>query len=208
MTLETVTYANSLNAAYPAEDEVNTLHEGNDHIRNIKRAIVSTFPNLSGAVTASHTELNYVDGVTSAIQTQLDAKVVAAGGTMSGDLTMANNDIVQAKTIGYYAEYDNGNSGSADTITLANGQKQKSTLTADTTLTLSTTGAPVGHYQLKLIQDATGGRTVTFSGIGSTAWLNSSTVPDINGAANGVTFVNMYWDGTTIYASMSKVGAA
>ncbi len=47
-----------------------------------------TLANL-GAVTSSATELNYVDNVTSAVQTQLDAKLPLAGGTMTGDLVPA-----------------------------------------------------------------------------------------------------------------------
>jgi len=45
---------------------------------------------LDGA-TLSTTELNYVDGVTSAIQTQLDAKLPLAGGTMTGNLLLGDN---------------------------------------------------------------------------------------------------------------------
>lgn len=37
----------------------------------------------------SDTEIGYLDGVTSAIQTQLDAKLNLAGGTMTGNLTLA-----------------------------------------------------------------------------------------------------------------------
>jgi len=39
-------------------------------------------------VTATATEVNYTDGVTSNIQTQLDAKVAKAGDTMTGDLSV------------------------------------------------------------------------------------------------------------------------
>ena len=42
-------------------------------------------------VTATATELNYVDGVTSAIQTQLDNKVDISGDTMTGNLQMGTN---------------------------------------------------------------------------------------------------------------------
>jgi hypothetical protein len=61
-------YPSDLNAAYPgaADDPV----EGDDHLRNIKTVLKTTFPNVSGAVTPTHTQLNYVAGVTSAIQTQ------------------------------------------------------------------------------------------------------------------------------------------
>ena len=41
------------------------------------------------SVTATATELNYVDGVTSSIQTQLDAKINLSGGTMTGALTLS-----------------------------------------------------------------------------------------------------------------------
>ena len=44
-------------------------------------------------VTATAAELNYVDGVTSAIQTQLDAKLALAGGTMSGAIAMGTSKI-------------------------------------------------------------------------------------------------------------------
>jgi hypothetical protein len=41
----------------------------------------------------SDTEIGYLDGVTSAIQTQLDAKLPKAGGTMSGAIAMGTNKI-------------------------------------------------------------------------------------------------------------------
>ncbi len=81
MTVESVTYINSLNASYPAEGETGTLHEGNDHIRNIKSAIKTTFPNVTGAVTATHTELNLLDGVTASV-TELNYVDVTTLGTM------------------------------------------------------------------------------------------------------------------------------
>jgi len=43
------------------------------------------------AITATGTEINYVDGVTSAIQTQLDAKLPLAGGTVTGAVTIADD---------------------------------------------------------------------------------------------------------------------
>ncbi len=76
MTVESATYINTLDATYPAGTDAKS--EGDDHLRLIKSAVKATFPNVSGAVTPTHTELNYVDGVTSAIQTQLDAITAAA----------------------------------------------------------------------------------------------------------------------------------
>jgi len=75
MGLETGTYINSLNAANPLGTDAKSA--GDDHIRLLKATIKATFPNITGALTATHTQLNFVTGVTSAIQTQLDGKQVA-----------------------------------------------------------------------------------------------------------------------------------
>lgn len=50
--------------------------------------------NILDGATLSTTELNYVDGVTSAIQTQLDAKLALAGGTMTGNITLGENTAI------------------------------------------------------------------------------------------------------------------
>lgn len=83
MALETGTYISDLVATNPvgATDTKATL---DDHIRLVKSTVKATFPNISGAVTPTHTELNYVDGVTSAIQTQIDAKAPKASPTFTG----------------------------------------------------------------------------------------------------------------------------
>jgi len=86
MALEDLTgtkYIDDLNSANPAAGD--NVSEGDDHIRGIKNVLKTTFPNIDGAINATDTELNYVDGVTSAIQTQLDAKVSNA--THTGDVT-------------------------------------------------------------------------------------------------------------------------
>lgn len=51
-----------------------------DHLRLIKAFIKATFPNITGAMNATQVELNYVVGVTSLIQTQLDAKQATDAG--------------------------------------------------------------------------------------------------------------------------------
>lgn len=83
MPLESATHISDLNASNPVglTDTKATL---DDHIRLLKSVLKTDFANISGAVTASHTELNYVDGVTSAIQTQLDAKAPIASPTFTG----------------------------------------------------------------------------------------------------------------------------
>lgn len=201
MALESATYISDLNASNPTgSDGRNTA---DDHLRLIKSAVKTTFPNVSGAVTPTHTELNYVDGVTSAIQTQLDAKALSSG---------ANAAIGGYKTLGFYQEYDNGNSGTSKTVTLSNGQKQKLTLTGNLTLTISFSGATIGDYQIRLIQDATGSRTLAaISGLSSSRWIGSATQPSHNTAANGETLltISVKADGSSTGAiqSMVKIGA-
>ena len=88
MALEDLTgtkYIDDLNSSNPAAGD--NVSEGDDHIRGIKNVLKTTFPSIDGAITATDTELNYVDGVTSAIQTQLDAKLPLAGGAMTGAIT-------------------------------------------------------------------------------------------------------------------------
>lgn len=64
MGLETGTFIDSLNSSWPlgATDPVS---QGDDHIRFTKSTILATWPNITGAVTATHTELNLIDGLTS-----------------------------------------------------------------------------------------------------------------------------------------------
>jgi len=56
MAVENVTYIDSLDPASPAGGD--SISEGDDHIRNIKRAIKDTFPEVKGTVTATHDEIN------------------------------------------------------------------------------------------------------------------------------------------------------
>lgn len=108
MGVETATYISGLDKLAPLGSE--TVSEGDDHIRLIKATIVQTFPNISGAVTPTHTELNYVDGVTSAIQTQLDAKAPLASPALTGAPTAptasAGTSTTQIATTAFVAAAD------------------------------------------------------------------------------------------------------
>lgn len=75
MALESGTYIDSLNAANPVATD--GLAQADDHLRLIKSTIKATFPNITGAMTATHTILNGIDGRVTA----LEGKLVAASGT-------------------------------------------------------------------------------------------------------------------------------
>ena len=144
---------------------------------------------------------------TSTQGTTADNALPKAGGTMTGNINAGNNNVTAVKILGRSAEYDAGNSGASKTIDFANGAQQKVTLTANTTLTISTPPS-VGYYQLRLIQDATGSRTVTWSGLTSSRWLGSAAAPAINATATKETLISIYYDGTNLTQSLSKIGAA
>lgn len=86
MGLEVAAWISQLVATNPvgASDGLNTA---DDHIRLIKSVLKGTFANISGAVTPTQVELNYVNGVTSALQTQLNAKLASASYTAADVLT-------------------------------------------------------------------------------------------------------------------------
>ena len=84
MALETATHINGLNSSNPVATDA--ISAADDHLRLIKATLLATFPQLAGAVNATHTELNTVaDGGTAATATTLasaDRIVVNDDGTM------------------------------------------------------------------------------------------------------------------------------
>ena len=62
MALESTTYIDGLVATNPTGTDARS--QGDDHIRLVKSAVGATFPNIAGAMTATHTELNKIDGYT------------------------------------------------------------------------------------------------------------------------------------------------
>ena len=84
------------------------------------------------AITATAAELNYVDGVTSAIQTQLDAKAPIAGPTFTGDVTLPDKIVHTGDTNTAIRFAD------ADTVTVETGGSERIRVT-DTGLGVGTT---------------------------------------------------------------------
>ena len=58
MALESVTHISDLNVLNPTAGDPKA--EGDDHLRNIKTALKTDLPNISGAMTATHTALNAI----------------------------------------------------------------------------------------------------------------------------------------------------
>jgi hypothetical protein len=73
MPLETATFINQLVETNPTGTD--NASQGDNHLRLIKSAVKATFPNITGAVTVNHTDLNSVTG-----------KLNLTGGTLTGAL--------------------------------------------------------------------------------------------------------------------------
>lgn len=99
MALESgATYINNLNVAWP-DGAVDSKSDGDNHIRLLKSTIKNTFPNVTGAMNATHTnlnslvgvsasvtstQLNFLTGLTTNVQTALDGKANLAGSIFTG----------------------------------------------------------------------------------------------------------------------------
>jgi len=152
-------------------------------------------------LTATATELNYVSGVTSAVQTQLNAKAATAdiGVTIQAyDADTAKLDVIQTftanqtvtaefKANSYNESYTAVTSTSnATTVNCETGNTFSHTLTENTTFTFSNPPASGTSYAftLKLVQDASAsGYTVTWPA--SVDWP-SATAPTLTATASAV----------------------
>lgn len=114
MTIESGSLISDFNNSLPTAGDLKS--EGDDHIRLIKTWIKATFPNITGIVTPTHTQLNYVAGVTSAIQTQIDAKAPIASPTFTGTVTAAAVTTTGNTILG---------DASTDTLNVGNGDLYK-----------------------------------------------------------------------------------
>lgn len=125
---------------------------------------------------------------------------IASTGTISelvsGDtLDIDNKPVKNMQNASFQQEHDNGNSGTSDQINWNNSNKQLSTLTGNCTFTFVDPNGPT-NMLVRLVQDATGGRTVTWPA--SVKWPGG-TAPTLSTAANAIDIVSFYFDGTNYY---------
>ena len=188
MTVESVTYISDLDSTYPAEAEVGTLHEGNDHLRNIKSAITTTFPNISAAVSASASELNVLDGIT-ATTAKLNAPTLATLQAATSGTEIDFTSIpawVTRITVMFQAVSTNGASppliqiGDAGGIETA-GYSSVSSLVADSVATGA--GGSSAGFNLQAGSAAntiTGAITLTLMNAATNLWVASGTLSPTN----------------------------
>jgi len=130
-----------------------------------------------------------------------------ASGTSSGIVSTANQTFAGAKTFTgdveakrYVLTKSNITSASSTNINLSNGNVFSVSLGTNIT-TLSVSSFDVGTYLIKFVQDATGGRAVTFP----SEWLwSGGTAPTVTATAGKIDIVTLIYDGTAFYATISQ----
>ena len=205
MALETGTYINSLNASNPASTD--GLAQADDHIRLLKSTIKSTLPNVTGAITSSHTELNALTGVTASASeinkldgltaTTAQLNAVAAGGAIpSGGIIMwsgavsaiptgwvlcngsnSTPDLRNRFVVGAGSTYAVNDTGGADSVSLSTANLPAHNHSFSGTGTTNTTGAHV-HASGWYGPRGASGEAVLFA-------TNDSAYPSVNTGSAG-----------------------
>lgn len=101
--------AATANAVKKAYDLANTANTKANSAYTLAEGKVSNLSDLG--ITSSAAELNYTDGVTSNIQTQLNGKLPKSGGTITGPLTVSNSNSSESNGL-----FINRTGGSAEQV--------------------------------------------------------------------------------------------
>lgn len=176
------------------------INQNLDDLDDLLDGTTAISPNLSTltiggtAITATAAELNYVDGVTSAVQTQLDAKVATSdiGVTVQGyDADTLKADVADTLTAPFRGSVTAENDGSFD---LNAGNNFTCTPTGAIDLTF--TNETAGQSGMILLTNTTP-QTIT---VDADVHLSASDLTAINVAG---TYLMSYYcpDGTNVYLS-------
>ena len=145
----------------------------------IPTAAVTTFTLGGTTVTATGAELNYLGGVTSNVQTQLDAKVAKSAAVFDGSVEEQEYSLTGTE------------------IDPANGTVQYKTLTGNTTFTEVLTN---GEYVTLMIDDGSA-YTITWP---TTTWLTfNGSAPTLQ--TTGYTVIELFKVASVLYGAVVNV---
>jgi len=132
MALETAFFISDLNTANPQSTD--SVAQADDHLRLLKATVKNTFPNVTGAVTKTHTQLNNT----------LDK----TGDTVTGLLTLsgAPSSNLHAATKAYVDTADAAKANTSTTVSAGTGLTGGGDLSADRTISVAAGG--IGTTQL------------------------------------------------------------
>ena len=172
-----------------------------DLIDDLLDGTTAIAPNLSTltiagtAVTSTAAELNYSDGVTSNIQTQLDSKAPIASPTFTGTVTATEVDMT------YYTESVFSVTGTTPSLSPSDGSIQTWTLSGNSTPTAGTWDA---GQSITLMIDDGSAYAVTWTTLAVNWKTDGGDPPSLNTA--GFTVIVLWKVGSTIYGA--RVGDA
>ena len=123
MPVESATYISDLNPATIGNST--DLSEGGAQVSMVKTVLKTTFPNVAGAVTATHTELNYLDLTT--LGTAQASKAITANSS-----SQVNASSITWTNLGTVTTVD-VNGGTFDGVTIAGASTINSSVVGGTT---------------------------------------------------------------------------
>lgn len=134
--------------------------------------------------------------------TDQETRLALSGGTLTGNIVMSGTsinmsggDVNEILVADFGTEFDNGTVSGTATIDWNNGNMQKVTLSDNVTLSYTDpTGA--GRFDLRVIQDVSGGNAVTWPG--SQFWPGGA-APTITAGSNTYDIVTVRYRGTGNY---------
>ena len=144
---------------------------------------------------------------TETVSATVRAENVTAG---NGTIDLACKRAIFSKTLGFASVYDNGNTGASQTVNWYNGQKQKSAITANTTITLT---APDSDIVLDGLRwrgtfSGAGGWTLAFTSAATINWAGGILPTSANGmltTTGKVIEVLADWDGSQFVLRWSNL---
>lgn len=190
MAVDSAAHISALDIAKP-DGGVDPAAELDNNIRHIKTVLKTDFAAIAGAVTASHTELNYTVGLTSSAQTQINTKGAHAGQTWTGPHNYTGATVTVATKSGSY----NGTEA-------ANGAMVQAAVAAVN----SATGNLVRTTNSSASITITAGQMVASTYTGGAVAVTWPT-PSSVGEACGVSFDNGRTDNTVDFGAYSVIGS-